>query len=157
VKGQLLRLRVPTGSYSKDRPFLRHNLRCIVRGASVYLVPREDGEIVLGATMEELGFDTTVTVGAIYELLRDAREILPGISELAVHETQAGLRPATADNMPVLGATALPGLVLATGHFRNGILLAPVTADAVAAVLAGEALPEVGAPFTPGRLVGAAA
>ncbi len=149
VKGQLLRLQVPAAS----RPFLRHNLRGIVRGASVYLVPREDGELVLGATMEELGFDTTVTVGAIYELLRDAREVLPGISELAVVETQAGLRPATADNMPVLGATALPGLVLATGHFRNGILLAPVTADAVAAVLAGDPLPEVARPFTPDRLV----
>jgi glycine oxidase len=157
VKGQLLRLQIPAASYGADRPFLRHNVRGIVRGASIYLVPREDGELVLGATMEEQGFDTTVTAGAIYELLRDAREILPGISELAIAETQAGLRPATADNMPVLGATALPGLVLATGHFRNGILLAPVTADLVAAVLAGDALPEVGAPFTPGRLLGAAA
>ncbi|WP_293774171.1 glycine oxidase ThiO [Sporichthya sp.] len=149
VKGQLLRLQVP----EQARPFLRHNLRGIVRGASIYLVPRADGELVLGATMEEQGFDTTVTAGAIYELLRDAREILPGITELTVTETQAGLRPATADNMPVLGATALPGLVLATGHFRNGILLAPVTADAVAAVLAGEATPEVARPFSPDRLV----
>lgn len=153
VKGQLLRLQVPAGAAATDRPFLRHNLRGIVRGGSIYLVPREDGELVLGATMEERGFDTTVTAGAIYELLRDAREILPGISELVLTETQAGLRPATADNMPVLGATALPGLVLATGHFRNGILLAPVTADAVAAVLAGQAPLEVAAPFAPDRLV----
>ena len=149
VKGQLLRLHIPASA----QPFLRHNLRGIVRGASIYLVPREDGELVLGATMEELGFDTTVTAGAIYELLRDAREILPGISELTVTETQAGLRPATADNMPVLGSTTLPGLVLATGHFRNGILLAPVTADAVAAVLAGEEPLEVARPFAPDRLV----
>ena len=153
VKGQLLRLQVPPGL----RPFLRHNVRGIVRGGSVYLVPREDGELVLGATMEELGFDTTVTAGAVYELLRDAREILPGISELVVTEPQAGLRPATADNMPALGATALPGLVLAIGHFRTGVLLAPVTADAVAGVLAGEALPEVAQAFTPARLLRAAA
>ncbi|HUR75037.1 MAG TPA: glycine oxidase ThiO, partial [Sporichthya sp.] len=153
VKGQLLRLRVPVGPYPAERPFLHHNLRGIVSGGSVYLVPRADGELVLGATMEEQGFDTTVTAGAVYELLRDAREILPGISELAVTETQAGLRPATADNMPVLGATSLPGLVLATGHFRNGILLAPVTGDAVAAVLAGDPLPDVARPFTPDRLV----
>ncbi len=153
VKGQLLRLQVP----SALRPLLRHNVRGIVRGGSLYLVPREDGELVLGATMEELGFDTTVTAGGVYELLRDAREILPGISELVITEPQAGLRPATADNMPALGATALPGLVLAIGHFRNGILLAPVTADAVAAVLAGEALPEVAQAFTPNRLLQAAA
>ena len=153
VKGQLLRLQVPAGL----RPFLRHNVRGIVRGGSVYLVPREDGELVLGATMEELGFDTTVTAGAVYELLRDAREILPGVSELVVTEPQAGLRPATADNMPALGATALPGLVVAIGHFRNGVLLAPVTADAVAGVLAGDALPEVAQAFTPARLVRAAA
>ncbi|GAA0624723.1 glycine oxidase ThiO [Sporichthya brevicatena] len=153
VKGQLLRLRVPSTLYPPERPFLRHNVRGIVRGGSVYLVPRADGELVLGATMEEQGFDTTVTAGAVYELLRDAREILPGVSELAIAETRAGLRPATADNMPALGATALPGLVVALGHFRNGILLAPVTADAVAAVLAGEALPEVARFFSPERLL----
>ena len=153
VKGQLLRLQVPAAL----RPFLRHNMRGIVRGGSVYLVPRQDGELVLGATMEELGFDLTVTAGAIYELLRDAREILPGITELVVREPQAGLRPATADNMPALGATDLAGLVIAIGHFRNGILLAPVTADAVAGVLAGEELPEVTRAFAPGRLLKAAA
>jgi glycine oxidase len=153
VKGQLLRLRVPAGL----RPFLRHNVRGIVRGGSVYLVPREDGELVLGATMEELGFDTTVTAGAVYELLRDAREILPGVTELVLDEPQAGLRPATADNMPALGATSLPGLTLAIGHFRNGVLLTPVTADAVAAVLAGEGLPEVARAFAPDRLLRAAA
>lgn len=148
VKGQLLRLHVPTAA----RPFLRHNLRGIVRGHSIYLVPREDGELVLGATMEELGFDTTVTAGGVYELLRDAREILPGVTELAVVEPLAGLRPATADNMPALGSTGLDGLVIALGHFRNGILLTPVTADAVASVLAGDGLPEVARAFTPDRL-----
>jgi glycine oxidase len=157
VKGQLLRLRVPAGRFPVGQPFLRHNLRGIVRGNSIYLVPREDGEVVLGATMEDLGFDTTVTVGAMHDLLRDAREILPGITELAVTEPQAGLRPATADNLPALGVTAVPGLVLALGHFRNGILLAPATADAVAAVLAGEPLPEAARPFAPDRLLRAAA
>lgn len=148
VKGQLLRLHVPAAA----RPLLRHNVRGLVRGSSIYLVPRPDGELVLGATMEEQGFDTTVTAGAVYELLRDARELLPGITELAVTEVIAGLRPATADNAPVLGPTGLAGLLLATGHFRNGVLLAPVTADALAAALAGEEMPEIAAPFTPDRL-----
>ncbi|HVE25748.1 MAG TPA: glycine oxidase ThiO [Sporichthya sp.] len=156
VKGQLLRLHVPAGRFPADRPFLRHNVRGLVRGSSLYLVPREDGELVLGATMEEQGFDTTVTAGAVHDLLRDAREILPGITELVLTEPQAGLRPATADNMPVLGPTLLPGLALAAGHFRNGILLAPVTADIVAAFLAGEPLPDVAATFGPDRLLPAA-
>jgi glycine oxidase len=149
VKGQLLRLRVPAAAFPGG--FLSHNVRGLVRGHSIYLVPRADGELVLGATMEEQGFDTTVTAGAVHDLLRDAREILPGITELVITEPRAGLRPATADNMPVLGATPLAGLTLATGHFRNGILLAPVSADAVAAALAGDDLPEVAAPFSPDR------
>jgi glycine oxidase len=149
VKGQLLRLHVPAAT----RPLLRHNLRAIVRGTSIYLVPRADGELVLGATMEEQGFDTTVTAGAVYELLRDAREVLPAITELAVTEVLAGLRPATTDNAPALGATALPGLLVAIGHHRNGVLLTPVTADALAAALAGETLPAVAAAFSPDRLV----
>lgn len=147
VKGQLLRLHVPASA----RPLLRHNLRAIVRGASIYLVPRQDGELILGATVEEQGFDTTVTAGAVYELLRDAREVLPGITELAVTAVLAGLRPATTDNAPALGVTALPGLLLAIGHYRNGVLLTPVTADALAAALAGEPLPAVAAAFSPDR------
>ena len=95
-----------------------------------YLVPRGDGRYVLGATMEERGFDTTVTAGGVYELLRDAGELVPGVHELVIEETAAGLRPATPDNAPVLGPAAeLAGLHWATGHHRNGILLAPVTAD----------------------------
>jgi glycine oxidase len=140
VKGQIMRLRDPQGP-----GLLEH----IVRFEGGYVVPRGDGRYVLGATMEERGFDTTVTAGGLYELLRDAGELVPGIHELVVEETAAGLRPATPDNAPVLGRDErLGGLVWATGHHRNGILLAPVTGTIVADVLAGGDAP---APFAPGR------
>ncbi|MCW2946037.1 MAG: glycine oxidase ThiO [Actinoallomurus sp.] len=144
VKGQILRLRGTT-------PFLSRCVRGLVRGSSVYLVPRADGELVVGATQEEMGFDTTVTAGGLWELLRDARELLPGITELAFAEVSAGLRPGSPDNAPILGPSAVPGLLLATGHFRNGVLLTPVTADAMAEVLVTGDLPEVARPFSPGR------
>ena len=108
-------------------------MRAVVRGSHVYLVPRENGELVVGATSEELGWDTTVTAGGVYELLRDAHELVPGITELPLTETRAGLRPGSPDNAPLLGPTALPGLHLATGHYRNGVLLTPVTGDVLAA------------------------
>src|SRR6202035_5748950 len=117
-----------------------------------YLVPRGDGHYVLGATMEERGFDTTVTAGAVFELLRDASEVLPGISELVIDELIAGLRPATPDGLPAIGAGELPGLHWAVGHFRNGILLAPITAEIVVSELLGEEPPEVAAAFSPSRL-----
>jgi glycine oxidase len=153
VKGQVLRLRMTTvlGAPLPGGPFLSRNLRAVVRGVHLYLVPREDGELVVGATMEEQGFDTTVTAGGVYELLRDAHELVPGITELPLMETGAGLRPGTPDNAPLLGPTALPGLVAATGHHRNGVLLTPVTADAVSAYLATGVLPAEAAPFTPAR------
>jgi glycine oxidase len=153
VKGQILRLRMTTslGGPLPGGPFLSRNLRAVVRGVHLYLVPREDGELVVGATMEEQGFDTTVTAGGVYELLRDAHELVPGITELPLVETGAGLRPGTPDNAPLLGPTALPGLVAATGHHRNGVLLTPVTADAVSAYLATGVLPPEAAPFTPAR------
>ena len=133
VKGQILRLRDPAGPGLLER---------IVRFEGGYLVPRGDGRYVLGATMEERGFDTTVTAGGLYELLRDAGELVPGIHELVVEETSAGLRPATPDNAPVLGRSGdVDGLVWATGHHRNGVLLTPVTAEIVAAALDGEAAP----------------
>ena len=153
VKGQILRLRMAatTGAPLPGGPFLSRNVRAVVRGVHLYLVPREDGELVVGATMEEQGYDTTVTAGGVYELLRDAHELLPGITELPLVETGAGLRPGTPDNAPLLGPTALPGLVAATGHHRNGILLTPVTADAVSHYLStGQLLPEA-TPFTPAR------
>jgi glycine oxidase len=129
VKGQTLRLRDPGG------PGL---LRRVVRFGRGYLVPRADGGYVLGATVEERGFDRSATVGGVYELLRDAHELVPGVSELQIEELCVGLRPGTPDNLPAVGPGALAGLTWATGHYRNGILLAPLTAQLVAASLAGE-------------------
>ncbi|MFJ8935560.1 glycine oxidase ThiO [Streptomyces sp. NPDC102365] len=159
VKGQVLRLAMPEPApapHSPSAPFLSRTVRAVVRGSHVYLVPRESGELVVGATSEELGWDTTVTAGGVYELLRDAHELVPGITELPLTETRAGLRPASPDNAPLLGPTGLPGLLLATGHHRNGVLLTPVTGDALAHALTTGELPEVARPFTPGRF-GAAA
>ncbi|PYC87787.1 glycine oxidase ThiO [Streptomyces tateyamensis] len=149
VKGQILRLRIPPAY----RPFLSRNVRAVVRGSHLYLVPRADGELVIGATSEEQGYDTTVTAGGVYELLRDAHELVPGITELPLVETGAGLRPGSPDNAPLLGPTALPGLVAATGHYRNGVLLTPVTADLLADYLATGAVPALAAPFSPSRFV----
>ncbi|MDG6102503.1 glycine oxidase ThiO [Dactylosporangium aurantiacum] len=124
VKGQLLRLRGP-------EPLLTHVVRGVALGRHVYLVPRADGELVVGASEEERGADTTVTAGGVLDLLRPAADLLPGVAELALAETLAGLRPGTPDNAPVLGH--LHGNVyVAGGHYRNGVLLAPVTAHAVA-------------------------
>ncbi len=144
VKGQILRLH-------SEQPILTGAVRGIVRGSSVYLVPRASGELVVGATQEELGADTRVTAGGVWELLRDARELVPGLTELELAEVTAGLRPGTPDNAPVLGPSALPGLVLATGHFRSGILLAPVTADLIAEFLDTKRLPRAAARFSPAR------
>ncbi|KOV70942.1 glycine oxidase ThiO [Streptomyces sp. MMG1121] len=147
VKGQVLRLTVPR-AYA---PFLSRTVRAVVRGGHVYLVPRENGELVVGATSEELGWDTTVTAGGVYELLRDAHELVPGITELPLVETRAGLRPGSPDNAPLLGPSGLDGLLLATGHYRNGVLLTPVTGDVLAQLLTGGELPEEARPFTPQR------
>jgi glycine oxidase len=129
VKGQALRLRDPSGPGLCDH---------VLRFEGGYLVPRGDGRYYLGATMEERGFDTAVTALGVYELLREASEILPGILELEIDEAFAGLRPGTPDNAPVIGTDpADERVVWATGHFRNGILLCPVTADLVADELTG--------------------
>jgi glycine oxidase len=130
VKGQALRLRDPSGPGLCDR---------VLRFEGGYLVPRGDGRYYLGATMEERGFDTAVTALGVYELLREAAEVIPGILELEIDEAFAGLRPGTPDNAPIVGTDpADERLVWATGHFRNGILLCPLTAELVAAELAGE-------------------
>ncbi|MFF9491063.1 glycine oxidase ThiO [Streptomyces flaveolus] len=152
VKGQVLRLTMPRA----HGPLLSRTVRAVVRGNPLYLVPRESGELVVGATSEELGWDTTVTAGGVYELLRDAHELVPGITELPLTETRSGLRPGSPDNAPLLGPTGLEGLLLATGHYRNGVLLTPVTGDVMAHVLTTGELPEEGRPFTPRRF-GAAA
>ena len=150
VKGQLLRLRHPAGV----APVIGHTIRAIVRGTDVYLVPRADGELVVGATQEERGPDQTVTAGAVHDLLHDAMSVLPVTSELILAETCAGLRPGTPDNGPVVGRCGPDGLLLATGHYRNGILMSPVTADAAVALLAGHAPAPEWEPFTPQRFTG---
>ena len=150
VKGQLLRLRHPEGM----PPVLARTVRATVRGADVYLVPRAAGEVVVGATQEERGPDRTVTAGAVHDLLRDALSVLPVMSELILAETCAGLRPGTPDNGPVVGGAGpfgLAGLLLATGHYRNGILMSPVTADAILAWLTGQPPAPEWAPFGAGR------
>jgi len=136
VKGEILRLRADPSRL----PFTR-NIRGSVRGHSLYLVARLNGEVVVGATVLEAGFDTTVRSGAVHDLLHAAIDLVPAIEELPLVEALAGSRPGTPDNLPVLGPSAAPGLVFATGHYRNGVLLAPFTADAVGAVLSGGALP----------------
>ncbi|MCW2985652.1 MAG: thiO, partial [Conexibacter sp.] len=132
VKGQALRLRDPSGPGLCD-----HVLRWGPPTPG-YLVPRGDGRYYLGATMEERGFDTAVTALGVHELLREAAEVLPGILELEIEEAFAGLRPGTPDNAPIVGTDPADERVIwATGHFRNGILLCPLTAELVAEELAG--------------------
>jgi glycine oxidase len=150
VRGSTVRLRLP------GPPPLRHVLRGSVRGVPIYLVPRSDGEIVVGASSEEMGFDTTPRAGAVYELLRDAQAVFPELGEAAFAEVSTGLRPGTPDNAPIVGAGGVDGLVLATGHYRNGVLLTPVTADGVADLVATGRIPDVLSPFTPDRFAAVA-
>ena len=150
VKGEILRLAVRPGAF----PPPRRTVRALVDGRPVYLVPRDGGGLVLGATQTEVGFDTTVTVGGVRDLLRDAERILPGIAEYALVESAAGLRPGSPDNLPLIGALGPEGLLVATGHHRNGMLLAPVTGDAVAGLLRGQPLPRTVHAADPARLVG---
>jgi len=133
VKGEILELRSADGAPPCGR---------IVASERVYLVPRPDGRLIVGATTAERGFDATVTAGGVHELLREAYRLLPDVAEMELIEAAAGLRPGTPDNLPLIGPGALEGLVLACGHYRNGILLAPLTGDAVADVVAGKPLPE---------------
>jgi len=132
VKGQIITLRGPAEPPVADR---------IVVTERVYLVPRADGRLIAGATVEEMGFDTRVTAGGVHELLREAYRALPDVAELELERVVAGLRPGTPDNAPVVGCSQIDGLVFATGHYRNGILLAPLTARGVAALLTGEEMP----------------
>lgn len=151
VKGQVVELR----GDPRD-PVCRH----ILASERSYIVPRADGRVVVGATVEEMGFDTSVTAGGVHELLRESYRLLPEIAELGFIGATAGLRPGTPDNLPVVGPTAIPGLILATGHYRNGILLAPITAVSVAAMVEsgagpGDAADGPIAAATPSRFAGA--
>ena len=148
VKGQTLALKMDGA-----RPLIRH----VVWGPAVYLVPRRDGRLICGATVEEAGFDTALTAGGLMDVLRNAWEVLPGIYELPLVESWAGLRPTSRDDAPILGESAVPGLLFATGHHRNGILLGPLTAWAVSTLIATGEMPASVRPFAPGRFAAAAA
>ncbi len=143
VKGQMLALRMEEGVA----------LQKVIRAprakypTDVYLVPKDDGRLVIGATSEEMGFDTRLTAGGLFELLRGAWEAVPGVYDLPVLETWAGLRPGSRDNAPILGETGVENLIMATGHYRNGILLTPITAREITTlVLTGETSKTI-APF----------
>jgi glycine oxidase len=143
VKGQIVRL----NQRGRSVPVFDR----VIRTEDVYLVPRRDGEVVVGATVEEQGFDTDVTAGAVFDLLRAADEVVPSIRELELAEVSAGLRPGSADNAPLIGGCDIEGLLFATGHFRNGILLAPVTADAIVEMIDKKRAPDYIQPFSPMR------
>ncbi len=130
---------------------LTRTVRGVVHGRNCYLVPRHDGSLVVGATSEEQGFDLSVRLGTVADLVTDARELVPALDEYTLVETSTGLRPGSPDNAPIIGRTALEGLIIATGHYRNGFLLAPITADAVVAILEGNGDDETVRAFTPER------
>ena len=141
VKGQMIELQVAL-------PF---DLQHVVRGPDAYLAPKSSGRLLVGATSEEMGFDTSVTAGGLYDLLEGAWEVVPGIYDLAVRDTWAGLRPASRDHAPLLGRAPVPGVIYATGHYRHGVLLTPVTAQEVARLVqTGETSPWL-EPFSPLR------
>ena len=140
VKGQLVRLSGPE--------LVRH----IVRSPEVYLVPRRGGELLVGATMEEQGLDASPTAGAVLDLLREAWRLLPAVYDLALTEVSVGFRPAVRDHRAVIGATATRGLYVATGHFRNGVLLAPATAHHLAEWIVSGTAPVALAAFGVDRL-----
>lgn len=147
VKGQIVALRSPPGT----PPLITRAVRGVVKGSSVYLVPRDDGRVIVGATVEERGWDRQPTAGGVYELLRDAVLLVPGVTELEWVEVRAGLRPGSPDNLPIIGPAPLDGLVVATGHYRNGVLLTPITADAVARFLTEGTPPEAVSDCSPQR------
>lgn len=141
VKGQMIELKV-------EPPF---ELQHVIRGPRTYLAPKSDGRLLVGATSEEMGFDTSVTAGGLFSILEGAWEVVPGILDLDVTDSWAGLRPASRDHAPILGYANAPGIVFATGHFRHGILLTPVTADEISRlILSGETSPLI-YPFSPKR------
>jgi glycine oxidase len=140
VKGQIVSLRL-----THECPLGR-----VIRTPDCYMVPKGDGRLVVGASEEEMGFDTTATAGPVFRLLERAWEVLPAIYELPIESIDVGLRPGTRDHLPVIGPTRMDGLIVAAGHYRHGILLAPATADAVAAGVREGFDPEL-APFSPAR------
>jgi glycine oxidase len=145
IKGQMLALRMDPAA-----PLLRHVI-WLPRG---YLVPRHDGRLLIGGTVEERGFDDTLTAGGLLALIEGAWRAVPAIEELPIAETWVGFRPGSRDDAPMLGPSGIEGLVVATGHHRNGILLTPLTAAAISAYILTGRLPEAARPFTPERFEG---
>jgi glycine oxidase len=141
VKGQMMELQM-------ELPF---GLEHVVRGPDAYLAPKSSGRLLIGATSEEMGFDTDVTAGGLYDLLEGAWEVVPGIYDLPVRDTWAGLRPASRDHAPVLGRSTAPGVVYATGHYRHGVLLTPVTAQEIARLIQTGETSRWLEPFSPRR------
>ena len=148
VYGDILRLEVP----EQLQPLLRHTLRAVVRGNPVYLIPRPDGSVVIGATQREDG-RPGASAGGVYQLLRDAQTVLPAVAELTLSEVTARARPGTPDKAPLLGRVA-EGLIIATGFYRHGVLLTPIAAEICCELLAGRADPRW-AQFAPGRFAAA--
>lgn len=144
LKGQVIRLAAAADTLS-------HTVRATVRGREVYIVPRPGGEVVVGATSEDVGEDVSVTAGAVHDLLHDAIEVVPELAEATFREATARLRPATTDNLPLVGPTCVEGLLLASGHGRDGVLLAPLTAEAVTAHVDGRPLPRCVEPLAAQR------
>ena len=142
IKGQMLALRMDPSA-----PLLRH----VVWAPRSYLVPRRDGRLVVGGTVEERGFDDTLTAGGLLALLEGAWRAVPAIEELPIAETWVGFRPGSRDDAPMLGPSGIDGLIVATGHHRNGILLTPITVETVSAYVLTGRLPEIVEPFTPER------
>jgi glycine oxidase len=147
VKGQMLCVA------AASRNLLRH----VVRAPEAYLVPRSDGRIIIGATVEEAGFDKRTDADTIRRLHDGAINLIPELGSARMLEAWAGLRPGSPDNLPILGATSTPGYYVATGHFRDGILLAPITAQVMAQVACGEKPDFDIAPFSPARFAELAA
>ena len=143
VRGQIMRL-------TMTEDFALNTMVWYSRVATstvAYLVPKDNGHLVLGATSEEMGFDEDVTAGGMFELLRAAWEVLPGVYDLPLIESAAGLRPGSRDDAPILGETPIEGLIMATGHYRKGILLTPLTALSIAEVILEGRTPALIRPF----------
>jgi glycine oxidase len=144
ARGQMIELQV-------EAPVLRG----VVESPDCYLSPRDDGRLLVGSTVELVGFREGATAGAVRDLLAAALHLVPALHDARVNRTWAGFRPKTHDDMPLIGSVGVEGLVVATGHFRNGVLLAPITGEIVAALLTGGALPIDVAPFAPRRALSA--
>lgn len=141
-KGQMLYVQPQAG-------VLEH----VLRAPDVYMVPRSSGKILIGATVEDVGFDKTVNPSAIHQLLSAAAQYLPELASAPITQSWAGLRPGTPDDLPIIGSSNMPGVFIATGHFRNGILLAPITAQILADLINGRSSPLDVQAFAPSRFL----